>query len=70
MSGGIKCKCPESKKPLKERNWKVHQLKCNFSYFAYPKGGMKPSIYSGVQCESCGASWRTKSDYVFKLQEV
>jgi hypothetical protein len=55
MSGGKACNCPESKKPINERNWRVVDLKCNYSYFKAPKGGRKCSDYSQVCCESCNA---------------
>jgi hypothetical protein len=70
MSGGKACNCPESKKPISERNWTVPGLKCNYSYFGHPKGGWKHSDYSQVKCKNCEATWRTKSDYVFKLKKV
>jgi hypothetical protein len=68
MSGGKACNCLESKKPIKERNWRVIDLKCNYSYFQSPKGGYKHSDYSYVTCNSCNAGWRTKSNYVFNLK--
>lgn len=62
MSGGKKCSCD---KP----NWEVLQYKCNYSYFQYPKGEYHDSKYSLLQCKNCGATWRTKANYVEKVLE-
>lgn len=62
MSISFKCKCPERKKPVLERNWRVVDYKCNYSAF----NGYKrtPSDYSEVECLSCGARGRTKANFV------
>lgn len=67
MSGGTTCKCPESKKPMAERKWRVLQRHCNHSAF----NGYKYtySEWSAVTCLCCPTSWRTKADYVNKLQD-
>lgn len=70
MSGGTKCHCDESKKPLQDRDWNVTQLKCNNSYFQAPKGGSHPSDYSTVCCNRCSAMWRTKAGYVFEIKQM
>lgn len=66
MSGGVSCKCPESKKPLASRRWYVWKRHYNTSAF---HGGYQASDYSSVACQACGASWRTKADYVDKLDD-
>lgn len=68
MSGGTKCKCPESKKPMRERLWLVAQRWCNHSAF----NGYKytPSDYSSIHCGNCSASWRTKAGYVNELKDA
>ena len=67
MSGGIACKCEESKKPINERAWSVHQRNCNHSAF---NGYRRTySDYSGVFCDRCGTYWRTKAAYVDKLKD-
>jgi len=62
MSGGPACKCPESKKPLKERNWIAETYKCHHSAF----NGYKKtySEFSRIRCQSCLFVWRTKASYV------
>lgn len=67
MSGGVACKCEQSKKqPASARDWVVTQFQCNHSAF----NGYKhtPSQYSAVSCNQCNASWRTKADYVNSLR--
>lgn len=67
MSGGQICRCPESKKPLLERRWRVTQWRCNHSAF---NGHHKtPSDYSAIVCEApgCVGAWRTKADYADTL---
>lgn len=65
MSGGTVCRCPESRKPLGERNWTVLDYKCNHSAF----NGYRytPSDWSKVRCNVCPAMWQTKAAYVDQL---
>lgn len=65
MSGGRKCCCEESVKPLLKRNWSVIQYKYNQSAF----NGYKytPSDWSGLRCNRCKAHWRSRAEYVDKL---
>jgi len=54
------CICSESKKPLKDRNWKIE------SYQPYKCYGPYCSSYDGrrllrITCNSCGAHWQNKS---------
>jgi hypothetical protein len=67
MSGGQICRCPESKKPLLERKWRVTQWRCNHS--AFNGYHYESSDYSALICEApgCTGSWRTKADYADKL---
>ena len=67
MSGGQICRCPESKKPLLERRWRVTQYRCNHS--AYNGYRYTPSAYSNIICEvtGCTGSWRTKASYADAL---
>jgi len=68
MSGGKVCKCPESKKPIKERRWGVVDRNCNYSAFSgYHK---TYSDYSSLVCLECRAYWRTKAAYVYSLDKV
>lgn len=66
MSQGYSCKCPESKKPVADRNWVVVQRNCRCSAF----DGYHPmySDYSAVQCHSCRCVWRTKARFVETLK--
>lgn len=68
MSGGWVCKCPEAKKPLAERNWRVYQRYCNHS--AFSGYHYTPSRYSALCCESCRAHWRTTAAYVDKVRDA
>jgi hypothetical protein len=67
MSGGQICRCPESKKPLLERNWRVMQYRCNHSHFN--GGHYTPSDYSAIICDApdCVGCWRTKAPYADAL---
>ena len=67
MSGGAVCRCGESKKSITDRRWEVMQYKCNHSAFSGYK--WTPSDWSSLRCEACGASWRTKADYVGQLMK-
>jgi hypothetical protein len=67
MSQGYCCKCPESKKPARERNWVVLQRNGNASAFNGYR--WQHSDYSCVQCHACGFVWRTNARYVVTLQD-
>lgn len=65
MSGGPACQCEEQQKGLLAREWEILDFQCNYSAFnGYHR---TPSDYSCVHCKSCGAVWRTKADYVYKM---
>lgn len=76
MSGGWSCKCSERQEPLRAdpgsnrppRAWRVYQRYCNHSAF----NGYREtySEYSSVRCLRCGASWRTKADFVSFLPDM
>jgi hypothetical protein len=65
VSKGISCKCPEKQKPVEERDWAILQYKHNRS--AFNGYEMTPSEYSSLHCNQCRASWRTKAEYVHRL---
>jgi hypothetical protein len=67
MSGGYICRCPESKKPIEEREWRVTHRRCNYS--AFNGYHYTPSDYSNVRCRRCRANWRTKAAYVDELRD-
>lgn len=67
MSGGQVCRCEESRKPMRERAWRVGQRYCNHS--AFNGGHYTPSDWSSVHCLACHTSWRTKADYVAMLKD-
>jgi hypothetical protein len=68
MSGGYKCSCEESKKPVvKERRWFVMQRECNHS--AFNGYHYTPSRYSSIICVVCIRSWRTRARYVDDLKD-
>lgn len=66
-SGGQICRCPESKKPLLERRWRVTQHRCNHSKFNGSR--WTPSAYSALVCDAphCSGGWRTKAPYADTL---
>lgn len=66
MSQSFNCKCPERKKPVGERNWRVVQRNCHRSAFAGYQ--QTYSDYSTVVCLNCAAVGRTKADYVSGLK--
>lgn len=68
MSGGPTCSCPERKKPLAERRWRVTQRYCNHS--AFNGYHWTPSDYSEVRCMECRVFWRTKAAYVDSLPDA
>lgn len=67
MAKGVKCDCPEKRKPLRKRAWRITQYRSNRSAF----NGYRetPSTYSELYCESCHARWRTNGAYVEALAE-
>lgn len=67
MSQGTSCKCPESKKPMRERRWFVLQRNSRCS--AFDGYQHRFSDYSAVQCYGCGTVWRTKADFVLSLKD-
>ena len=68
MSGGNVCSCLERQNPIGERRWRVTARRCNYSAF----NGYRwtPSDYSEVRCSVCRSFWRTKAQYVDKLQDA
>lgn len=67
MSVSFGCRCPESKKPVRERAWVVVQRLSHCSAFAgYHQ---TPSRYSTVFCKCCRALGRTKASYVRELPD-
>lgn len=68
MSGGAKCACAESRKPVGKRMWVVTQRRCNHSAFNGYQRTL--SVYSEVRCLCCGVFWRTKAAYVDKLRDA
>lgn len=66
MSQSFGCKCPERKRPVKERNWEVWKLYCRCS--AFDGYSIKSSEFSTVHCLSCGKAGRTKAAYVALLK--
>ena len=66
MAVGFSCKCPERKKPVKQRNWVVTQYKWNSGDFVVDGG--EYSDYSEVRCLSCCSRGRTKAQYVESLK--
>ena len=65
MSQGISCKCPELKKPVRERAWFVTQRNQRCS--AFDGYQCMSSDYSAVRCKVCHACWRTKANFVDHL---
>lgn len=68
MSGGAACNCPERKKHVVVRRWRVMQRRCNHSAFSGYRE--TPSDYSSVTCLACGRVWRTKAAYVSELLDA
>ena len=62
MSGGRSCQCPESKKPIAERAWRIIDYKCNYSAFSGYR--QTASDYSKLRCSKCRTIWNTKANYV------
>ena len=62
------CACQESKKPVKERNWRIIEYKHQHQR---PNGtkSARPikSALSTIRCDSCGDMWRTSAKYVDEL---
>lgn len=65
MSGGAVCRCPEARRPLGERLWRVTMRRSQASAFAGYR--VTPSDYSEVKCLRCCARWRTAAAYVAGL---
>ena len=68
MSGGNGCECMGSRKE-KMKNWRVVVRNGNYSSFEKPRGAFHTSEYSSIICLKCGALWRTKANYVPKLED-
>lgn len=68
MSGGKACECSERREPITGRLWRVTQRECNHS--AFNGYHHTPSTHSSLRCLRCGASWRTKADYVMSLPDA
>lgn len=70
MSSGQCCRCPESKKPIRDRNWVVTRRYCNYS--AFNGYHYTPSDYSTVRCQAdgCLGLWRTKAQFVGLLRDA
>lgn len=68
MAVGFGCKCPERKKPVRERNWVVTEYKWNSG--AFVTNGGEYSNYSEVRCLHCCARGRTKAKFVDSLKEM
>lgn len=66
MSQGTACKCSESKKKVEERAWYVVQRNSRCSAFDGYRSMY--SDYSAVMCGKCGCGWRTKAQFVEKLE--
>jgi hypothetical protein len=67
MSVSFGCRCPERRKPVRERNWVVIVRKGNYSAFNGYRFTL--SDYSEVYCKSCRALGRTKAKYVDELPD-
>jgi len=68
VSQGTSCKCPESLKPVAERNWGVSQRNQNASAFNGYRAQW--SEYSAVRCLSCKSTWRTRAKMVDQLPNI
>jgi len=66
MSVSFSCHCKERSKPVKERDWEIWTLRCNYS--AFNGYHWTPSDYSLIHCNFCGAHGRTKAAYVSQLR--
>ncbi len=66
MAKYFRCRCSEYEKPIEQRNWLITQHMWNNS--AYIKRPGVWSMWSTVECGTCGEFGRTKSNYVYKLQ--
>ena len=67
MATPFGCKCPERRKPVKQRKWVVITRNCNYSAF----NGYRRTFseYSLVYCPECQALGRTKAAYVDQLKD-
>lgn len=68
MAVSFGCKCPERKKPIEKRAWRVVQRQCNHS--AFNGYHYTPSDWSHVVCLKCQATGRTKAGYVAQLRDI
>jgi hypothetical protein len=66
MSTSFECHCPERKKPVAERAWRVIVRNGNRSAFNGYR--WQYSAYSSVTCLACGRTGRTKAAYVDELR--
>ena len=58
------CQCAERTKPVRDRNWKIVSYKCVY----FEVLDWVASAYSSLKCLSCGAEWRTNTNYVEKIR--
>lgn len=63
MAQGSACREPNHR-----LGWRVTVRKANYS--AFSGGKRTPSAYSQVRCLVCGATWRTKANYVERLADA
>ena len=68
MSVSFSCHCPERKKPVSERAWRVLTRRGRHS--AFDGYQWRSSAYSEVTCPVCGATGRTKAAYVNQLKDL
>ena len=61
MSKGNRCRCNNPK-------WEILHYKHTHSAFKTPKYAEHYSEYSTIICKNCNNVWRTKAQYVKKLQ--
>lgn len=64
---GFSCHCEERRKPVTERRWVVLQRLGNASAFNGYR--WQSSRWSLVACLNCGASGRTKAEFVHSLPD-
>lgn len=66
------CHCDKGRRLLCQRNhrgrWRVVQYHGNAS--AFNGYHWTPSAYSGIRCLECGRFWRTRADYVERLNMI
>jgi len=59
--------CPERKKPMAERAWRIMQYRHNHS--AFNGRHFTPSDWSSIICDACGACGRSKAKWVDDLYD-